>query len=188
MRKSQRAFTLIELLVVVAIIAVLIAILLPSLARAKESTRKTLCAANLKAQGLALSIYAAMNADACPVYYNGATAYPQDEDVQFGDTLLDITHQQAMSMNGADAEDKERKIFYCPSNFVASASANQWSSNNVGVASGFRTHAYAYFNARQPAGSAQWSNLGQALLPTPRHPPPVNYRTQMGNNPDPQPN
>ncbi len=46
MRKN--GFTLIELLVVVAIIAVLVAILLPTLTRARESARRVVCAANLK--------------------------------------------------------------------------------------------------------------------------------------------
>jgi prepilin-type N-terminal cleavage/methylation domain-containing protein len=46
--KRFRGFTLIELLVVVAIISVLIAILLPSLGRVKETARRTVCASNLR--------------------------------------------------------------------------------------------------------------------------------------------
>ena len=56
-RQSQR-FTLIELLVVVAIIAILAAMLLPALQRARETTRRAICAANLRQFHMALSMYA----------------------------------------------------------------------------------------------------------------------------------
>lgn len=57
LRRLSRGFTLIELLVVVAIIALLLAILLPSLERAREQGRIAVCLSNLKGIGSAASQY-----------------------------------------------------------------------------------------------------------------------------------
>ncbi len=63
---SHRAFTLVELLVVVAIIALLVSILLPSLGRAKAVTRMVMCQTNLNAIGKAAFLYASNNDDYIP--------------------------------------------------------------------------------------------------------------------------
>ncbi len=63
----RRGFTLIELLVVVAIIAILAALLLPTLTKAKTLAVRSQCTSNLKQWGMAVSMYGVDNQDSFPV-------------------------------------------------------------------------------------------------------------------------
>ncbi len=67
MRNKFRGFTLIELLVVIAIIALLISILLPSLSRARELSKRLVCGSNTKGIGTSCKIYANDNNERWPV-------------------------------------------------------------------------------------------------------------------------
>lgn len=56
-RSARRAFTLVDVLVSLAVVAVLIAIMLPSLSAVREATRRVVCGSNLRQVGLALHTY-----------------------------------------------------------------------------------------------------------------------------------
>jgi prepilin-type N-terminal cleavage/methylation domain-containing protein len=73
--RYRRAFSLVELLVVIGVIALLIAMLLPALSRARAQARQTQCASQLRQVGQALFLYANGNGGYLPAW-SGWHTYP----------------------------------------------------------------------------------------------------------------
>ena len=75
---GRRGFTMVEILVTITIIAILVGLLLPALARVQEEGRKTQCKANLRQIGIAIATYSGDNHEFTPATYGwlGAEANP----------------------------------------------------------------------------------------------------------------
>lgn len=135
--RKQRAFTLIELLVVVAIIALLIAILLPSLSRARELAKRSVCASNLRGMGQGMHIYSNNNKEWFPIHFfvasfSSVNVQPQTSGVNYvqgmgctGDLQIEKETSTSTSSNKSSTSrslfllvaDSSSTVnqFYCPS-------------------------------------------------------------------------
>jgi len=76
--EARRGFTLIELLVVIAIMAILAALLLPALARAKETGRTVSCKNNLRQLSLSAATYSLDNKGRMPYFLDWLATRPGD--------------------------------------------------------------------------------------------------------------
>jgi len=111
---KKQGFTLIELLVVIAIIAILAAMLLPALARARENARRGVCISNLKQMGVALHMYAQDYDERFPTDVTAGTCEPNLSDTR---ALALLTGQTNPSDDPRDSTIylKDAGVFVCPS-------------------------------------------------------------------------
>jgi prepilin-type N-terminal cleavage/methylation domain-containing protein/prepilin-type processing-associated H-X9-DG protein len=120
-KKHRTAFTLIELLVVIAIISLLVSILIPSLTKAKELAKKTICQTQLRSHHNAFMFYADDNADLvldCPMSSSNHSYYDGDWASYFAQYFemkrRDYT-PPAPSWGWSWTRSPVKNVFVCPS-------------------------------------------------------------------------
>ena len=159
MTARTRAFTLIELLVVVAILAVLMAILLPSLSKARENAKAARCLANLHGIGQGLVIYEQLNSDFVvpsinmPVPGTSATA----GGLMDGWAAILDRDGVVTGSNGLTAN-----IFYCPDTVDVDGMATGETGSDPDKPQGYQDWPFQFVTAGGDSAQKQ-----DPVLPTP---------------------
>jgi hypothetical protein len=143
---------LIELLVVIAIIAILAALLLPALARAKEKAIKILCTSNLKQWGVAVTMYAGDNRESFP-------SNPTSDGASgFAWTALGLNtnfYPQYLYPNrpGKGTKDRPKQdVLYCPT--------DEWHRAVESELDRINLIGYQFLPGRDPAGWPDYNSNG----------------------------
>jgi len=135
-------FTLIELLVVVAIIAVLVALLLPALGLAREMAKTTVCASQLHQLGLAVMSYSKENNDFVP--------YCDSNELDAWAPWYANPPYFANFLRDGGLANGKPDLFYCPTNPRAQSVLYHWTH------SWWRYIGYMYVANRNPNACCGW--------------------------------
>ena len=163
--RSILGFTLVELLVVVSVMAILGALLLPALGRAKGKARATLCLGNQRQLAMAFHLYCGDHGDVFPTAAGSSAFGAQPEDWLWWQVQVTADGQAAMRSSGGSVlvpylDGYRSSYFRCPADKDALAREAAWKQD---MHRELYTYSYS-LNAHSEQGMASFISKARCVI------------------------